>query len=145
MREDTLRLLERDFQRFPFLRAEPVPEEEVNGASDEVGVAFSPDYREFVKLFGGAIVGAFPIIGLRAAEPMGRRQSSVVVATQHFRDEEWPGADSWAVISIDQAGNPIGLAADGSIWISDHDFGQVQRIAGSFEEFLRKWCLKADA
>jgi hypothetical protein len=34
------------------------------------------------------------------------------------------------------------LDADGKVWISDHDFGGVQVIAKSFEEYLRKSCLK---
>ena len=50
--------------------------------------------------------------------------------------------EKWAVISMDHSGNPIGLDADGKIWISDHDAGAVQVIANNFESYLRNQCLK---
>lgn len=126
--------------RDPLLRAEAVPAEEIEAASEELGMPFSADYKDFVLRYGGALVGSSPIIGLRAAELMGALEGSVVKATQHFRKDGWPGVESWAVISIDPFGNPIGLAADDSVWLSDHDSHVIEKVAESFQDYLLR-CL----
>jgi hypothetical protein len=96
----------------------------------------------FIHRYGGAIVGPYRVFGLRNSEPMGNGEDSFLKVTKAFRQKGWPGVEKWAVISMDRGGNPIGLDADGKVWISDHDFGGVQVIAKSFEEYLRKSCLK---
>jgi sugar lactone lactonase YvrE len=73
---------------------------------------------------------------------MGRKEVSVFDLTREFRRQGGPGVNEWLVFSIDHAGNPIGLDKDGNVWICDHDAGVVQVIAKSFEEYLRKRCLK---
>jgi len=69
---------------------------------------------------------------------------SVVDLTNHFRKQQWPGAENWVVFSMDQGGNPIGLDADGRVWLSDRDCCQIVAICQTFEEFLRAYCLLAD-
>ncbi len=146
MREDTWERLEAKFRRFPDLRSHPpLPSsEEVEAASNEVGVRFSSDYASFVMRYGGAQVGPFPVFGLRRAPAMGEDgfEDSVVAATKFFRDQQWVGTEQWAVISMDLAGNPVGLADDGTVWKSDHDPGEVIQVCDSFEEFLRVRCLR---
>jgi hypothetical protein len=73
---------------------------------------------------------------------MARNEASVVEVTRRFRQKRWPGTDTWLVISIDHAGNPVGMDRAGKVWISDHDAGTVESIANSFEDYLRKRCLK---
>jgi hypothetical protein len=75
---------------------------------------------------------------------MGRGEGSALEVTDRYRRQGWRGVEDWLIISMDHAGNPIGLTRDGKIWISDHDFGQVTVIANSFEDYLRKQCLKLD-
>jgi hypothetical protein len=142
MSEDTWRALEREFGRFPMLRSDPVTEHEISAVESVLNGRFSPDYREFVMKYGGAIVGAFSIFGLRQPEAMGSPWS-VTDVTMRFRNDGWPGTDRWCVISTDGFGNPIGLASDGAIYISDHDSKQTYMIASTFEQFLKQ-CLVAE-
>jgi hypothetical protein len=144
MREDTWNALETMFARFPIMRTESVDVWEVDAASHKLGIPFASDYRDFVQRYGGAIVGPYPIFGVRRAEPMGRNEGSAVVVTRRFRQKRWPGTEAWVVFSIDHAGNPIGLDRGGRVWISDHDAGVLEVIANTFEEYLRKRCLKLE-
>ena len=91
------------------------------------------------------MVGPCPILGLRAAEVMDEAESSVVDVTLTYRNEGWPGCDEWYVVSVDHAGNPVGVARDGSVWLSDHDAGETARVADSFEGYLRDACLQMGA
>ena len=142
MRDQTWNAVEGMFARFPIMRAEGVDSMEIDEASQALGIPFAADYHEFICRYGGAIVGPYPIFGLRRAEPMAANEGSVVEVTRRFRQKRWPGTDAWVVFSIDHAGNPIGQDKDGKVWISDHDDGVVEVIAKSFEDYLRKRCLK---
>jgi len=141
MKTDTLEALEKKFSESPFLKGGTVPREEIDQAAGALSATLPPDYIEFVEKFGGGIVGPYPIFGLRKVNAMGRA-FSVVSITKDFRQQNWRGTENWVVVSEDHAGNPIGLAADGKVWISDHDFGQVTIVAESFEDYVRKKCLK---
>ena len=124
------------------MRAEEVQIVEIDAASNELGIPFAADYREFIRRYGGAIVGPYPVFGVRAAEPMGKDDASVTQVTRQFRHKRWPGTEDWAVFSLDHAGNPIGFDKDGKVWISDHDAGVLEVIAPNFEKYLRRRCLK---
>src|SRR2546426_5591475 len=142
MKDETWRALDETFADTPILRAEGVASDEIAAAELQVGVTLSADYKEFIHRYGGAIVGPYPVFGLRKAAPMGNGEESFIEVTRHFRRQRWPGVEQWAVISIDHAGNPIGLDANGKAWISDHDARAVQIIADNFEHYVRKRCLK---
>jgi SMI1-KNR4 cell-wall len=141
MRNQTWQALDNLFSKSPRLKAEGVERAEVIDAEREVGVKLAEDYKEFIRRYGGAMVKAFPIYGVRRATSMGNDETLVEV-TKDFRQQHWPGVENWAVISTDHSGNPIGLDAEGKIWISDHDARAIQLLASSFEEYLREWCLK---
>lgn len=136
----TWRSLEKLFEEFPFMHAEPVPSLEIAAAESLLGLEFDPSYKAFVQKYGGAIVGPYPIYGLRQAEPMDSELWSVDVVTLRFRKEGWPKTENWYVISSDHSGNPIGITQNGHVKMFDHDAGQVVEVAGSFEEYLKK-CL----
>lgn len=144
MTNETWQALEKLFTRSPILRADPADLEEINEAERKVGVSLSDDYKEFIHRYGGAVVGARRIFGVRRAEPMAPRMWSLVDVTSHYRTKRWPGVDRWAVISMDPGGNPIGLDATGQVWTFDHDFGggKVEVVAPDFEAFLK--CCLAD-
>ncbi|MBN9691163.1 MAG: SMI1/KNR4 family protein [Verrucomicrobia bacterium] len=144
MRSDTLEALENRFRESPFLKGGEVPRAEIDQAAAALGASLPPDYVEFVERFGGGIVGPYPIFGLRRVDAMGRT-FSVVDVTNELRKQNWPGTAGWIVVSEDHAGNPIGLAPDGKVWIADHDFGQVTVVAENFEHYLRKKCLKMES
>jgi hypothetical protein len=141
MRSKTWKVLDDMFSEAPILKAEAVSPAEVNDMEREVGVKLAEDYKEFIRRYGGAIVGPFPIYGLREVEPMGD-ESTLMEVTNFFRQQRWPGVEKWAVISMDHDGNPVGLDAQGKVWISDHDAGAIQLLAPNFEVYLRKWCLE---
>ena len=141
MRNEIWQALDDLFSRTPILKAEGVEPDEIATAEHEVGVALDEDYKEFVRRYGGAIVGPFPIFGLRKAVPMGKDEGSFVEITESFRQQRWPAVEKWAIISMDHSGNPVGLDDTGKVWISDHDARAVQVIAANFEEYLRKRCL----
>jgi hypothetical protein len=56
--------------------------------------------------------------------------------TARFRADKWEPTDEWAVVSMDLAGNPIGLTSEGEVWVSDHDSGETRKVATTFEEFV---------
>lgn len=101
---------------------------------------FVDDYRQFLSQYGGAIVGPYPVYGLARAEPMDGRLWSVVQVTQHFRKQSWPGTDRVYVISMDHAGNPIGIDEAGKVVSFDHDAGEMVEVASSFDRYLQR-CL----
>ena len=142
MRQDTWKAIEEMFERFPFMCAEPVELEEISAASDQLGIPFVEDYRDFVHRYGGAIVGPYRIYGLRRAEAMGENERSVVDVTLQFRRQQWPGTQKWIVFSTDHGGNPIGFDMTGVVWTFDHDSGREEITHDCFETYLRKRCLK---
>lgn len=140
MNDTTWILLDKKFSQFPILRGEEVPDNEIDVAGELLGVVIPSDYRDFVRRYGSAIVGPLPIFGLRPLEAMGDRWSVVDVNTR-YRSQEWRGVEEWLIISADHSGNPIGINRDGSVQVSDHDYGSIETLAGGFEEFLLKHCL----
>lgn len=136
MKTELLSALERSFSSFPQLVAVPVSDAEIAAAEQRLGCSFGEPYRAFVRRFGAAIVGDLPVLGLAKAEAMGRDEWSVVDVTEWFRRERWPGVDAWWIVSVDGAGNPIGVDESGRVWVSDHDAGGVFLLAASFEAFL---------
>ncbi len=143
MNSDTLDRLDQMFAESPMMRAEDVPtQDEVDAASHEIGIPFPEDYREFLLRYGGAMVGPYPVFGLRPVDVMDDDRWSVVDITGEIRSERLDGVSKWLVFSEDHAGNPIGMDADGKVWIYDHDFGGVAKLAEDFEEYVRTQCLK---
>ena len=107
---------------------------EIDAAEKHIGLKFAPDYREFLERYGGAMVGSLPVIGFRQAEVMG--PATVTVINDRFRAFGWEPTEEWVVISVDLAGNPIGITSQGEVWVSDHDFGETVMVAPTFEDFV---------
>lgn len=142
MMNEIMKLLQEALAEAPVLRADSLPTiEEIDKASHELGVPFVADYREFLLTFGGAMVGPYPIFGLRPVEVMGTDHWSVVDVTIQYRNDGVPGTEEWIVFSEDHAGNPVGIDADGKVWIHDHDFGGITLLSLTFEGYLRARCL----
>lgn len=135
MSPSTWERLETEFRQFPILRGQPASVEEISTAEAALGLSFPDEYRDFLLRYGAAIVGPYPIFGVRPVEPMGH-DWSVVGMNQRFRADRWAGVDEWLIISQDHAGNPMGVAPDGQVWISDH--GHLSVIAEDFETFILK-------
>ncbi len=136
MMERSWKAIEEDAASFPMMYGVGVGEAAVRAAETRLGVAFSMGYRRFRREIGGAMGGSDPVLGLAKAEGMGADQWSVVETTLRFRREGWSGVEAWYVISVDGAGNPVGVDSDGAVFVSDHHGGGILRLADSFEEFL---------
>ena len=136
MKASTWAQLEKQFEEFPFMKATPVSEEEVNSIEASLGVRFDSDYKQFVLKYGGAVVGPFPIYGLRQAGPMDEEFWSVYNVTMHYRKEHWPGTQDWYVVSSDHSDNPVGITPEGKVISYDHDYGEMVDVAESFEDYL---------
>lgn len=128
------------FASDPFMKAGAVDEAKVDAAQQALGVVFSKEYWQFLKRYGGALVGPLPVYGVARAEPMDEELWSVVTVTRHFRKQSWPGVEHWYVISMDHAGNPIGIDESGKVLTYDHDAGETIELAEDFERYLER-CL----
>jgi hypothetical protein len=142
MRQDTIKALENMLSDAPIMRADGVPSDmEIAEASNRLGIAFPITYIEFLRSFGGAMVGPYPVFGLRPVEVLENERWSVVDVTEATR-VSLDVAKAWVVFSEDHSGNPIGFDASGVVEIYDYDFGGISRIADDFEGYLRSQCLK---
>lgn len=141
MKKETVKAIERLIATYPFMGAVDVPnDDEILSASARLNAVFHDGYREFLSRFGGAIVGPYPIYGLRPVDAMDHNRWSVVTITESVR-ESIPETKDWVVISEDHAGNPIGFDPTGLIWTYDHDFGGAKIIARDFDAYLEESCL----
>ena len=145
MGSDTLQRLTDLFERYPDAWArEPVADDEIDIAETRLGIPFSAGFREFIACFGGGAAGSLPVAGLRRWAWAATAEWSVVELTERHRAEGWPGTEAWVVFSGDGFGNPFGLDADGRVWLSDHDSRECVCLEASFEDWLRRWALRAD-
>ncbi|MBO6939856.1 MAG: SMI1/KNR4 family protein [Deltaproteobacteria bacterium] len=123
------------FAAYPILAADSVSEAEVDALEQQLGVPLPKSYREFVLRFGGAMVGSQPVYGLRTSEVMGV-DDTIAAQTAFFRRTGWELPASAIVISDDGRGNPIWLADDGRVFLTDHDVGDQPLLATSFDAFV---------
>jgi hypothetical protein len=133
---ETIRRLDDLFGSAPVLCGGPASAGEISAAEQRVGAKFESGYRDFLERYGGAMVGSLPILGLRQAEVMADDCFSVADVTARFRADGWKPTEEWVVISMDLAGNPIGLTSGGEVWVSDHDAGEIRMVAPTFEDFV---------
>lgn len=145
MTPDTIERLDNLFAESSVMRADEVPtNDEVDSASQQVGIPFSEDYRQFLLRYGGAIVGPYPVFGLRGSDVMEEERWSVIDVTNEVRQSGIDGVSEWVIFSEDHSGNPIGMDANGKVLIFDHDFGGVAELASEFEGYIRTQCLKVE-
>jgi hypothetical protein len=132
-----LSALEVGFAEWPQSMGGAVPEQEIAETEAILGVAFPEQYRDFVARYGGAVVGAESIVGLRVPEFLVDLHPTVVEATR-FWHSELPETAGWLVFETDGGGNPIGFRLpDERVWTWDHDFGGLIEVASDFEGFVR--------
>jgi hypothetical protein len=142
MRQNTWDAINKMLERFPDLQAERVEFVEIEMAALELGVRFPVDYSEYLRRYGSAQLGHYPIFGPRRASPMGRIHGTVVEATRRFRRRAASRSEDWTIFSMDSAGNPVGIDGGGRVWVHNYGTGTTEAIAESFEAYLRLVCLK---
>lgn len=141
MQPSTLQKLDEMYDEFPGMRAEGVPQSEIDEVASELGIPFSSDYQEFLRLYGGGQIGSKSVAGLRRWEFAANTVWSITELTNRHRKQQYPGAERWAVFSDDGFGNPIGFDEHGRIWISDHNSYEFVCIEESFEDWILRWAL----
>lgn len=124
----------------PILVAGPVTNAEVNEIQVFAEFQLPKSYCEFVRRYGAAIVGPYPVFGCGASKAMGVMDASVIDVTKRFRADNWPNTDKALVVSTDHAGNAFTLEASGRVNCFDHDCGVSETIFDTFEGFL-EWCM----
>jgi hypothetical protein len=132
--------LDEFYKRHPVAVRGPVGETEVARLEEFAGFTLPPSYKSFVTRYGAAFVGSYPIYGVGHAYAMAKNEGSAQEATEYFRAQQWTGINNWLIISTNLSGSPIGLTSEGEVYISDHEFGVVERIAVSFDLFLSDVC-----
>jgi len=145
MTSDTWQKLEDIYSECPGMRAEGVPQDEIDAASVELGIPFPSDYQQFLRRHGGGHAGSLTVSGLRRWKLAGRDDWSVIALTRRYRDQKYPGSDRWVIFSDDGFGNPVGFDQFGHIWLSDHNSGEFVCLEDSFENWIRRWALGVDA
>ncbi len=141
MKKETWNLIEEFFADSPTLKAEPVSYKVIDEEFSQNSFTIPSDYREFIHRYGGAILGAYSVYGIGSCKLMGNDSDSVFKVTDSFKVQGWPGVEGWLVVSVDSAGNPVGMDTDGKIWVSDAVHGCIDELADSFEEYVLEWCL----
>jgi SMI1-KNR4 cell-wall len=141
VKSSTYDLLDAIFTETPIIKGSPVSLDEIRIAENELKVVFCKDYIEFVEKYGGAIVGPYPLYGLRYCEVMGDKWWSVVEVTKHFRAQQWPEVGMNYVVSMDHGGNPIWIESDETLKTFDHDAGDLFLVADNLESYILD-CLK---
>jgi len=141
MNQKTIQKLNKVYADFPFSKAtKPALIEDVKLLESNLGFDLPEDYKQFLSLYGAGSVGRNPIFGFGSSKDMGLSQGSAWDETLLHREQKWQGTENWLVFSVDRSGNPIGLDCNGAVWVSDHNYGSIDKLADSFEDYLWKWC-----
>jgi len=123
----------------PILFAPAASEAEIGCVEASLQSVFSMEYKEFLKIYGGAMPGPYPVFGINPIDLMDKRLNTVEIVTQYFRRQGWPKVDDGSVISCNHAGDPIILKNDGTVFMESHD-GFGDESWNSFDDFLI-WCI----
>lgn len=110
-----------------------IPATELRDRLRAIDLVPDASYEEFVGRWGGCFVGV-PVHAWDNASLLGRE--SCVELTTWARDAHGPLIDG-VVFGDDGSGNPMWIAADGTVRLVDHDrAGDVVRLAPDFRSLL---------
>jgi len=70
MNQNTITAIRRFFQETPILQGEPTASIEVEQVEAQLDTTFNSDYKQFIILFGGSMLGTRPIYGINNSEVM---------------------------------------------------------------------------
>ena len=111
----------------------PIPADELHAQLLALDMVPDTDFTEFVGRWGGCFVGV-SVHAWDNAEILGRE--TCIELTVRAR-ETYGALIDGVVFADDGSGNPIWIAADGSVCLVDHDNGNaVVRLAASFRAML---------
>lgn len=114
-------------------RGRPVPADELHSRLQALGVVPDKDFTEFVGRWGGCFVGVSVHVWDNA-KLIG--SETCIELTVRAREAHGALVDG-VVFADDGSGNPIWIAADGSVRLADHNNGNtVVSLAPSFRVLL---------
>jgi hypothetical protein len=121
----------------------PTSEEEIKSAERELGVQFSPEYREFLAKYGAARIAGYQIAGLTHQDPdQPPLWDSVIQATRSLRDRHGKVGDYDDLIAISGDGMDITFylrtKGDASGTVLALGPGVEKEVAGTFSEFISR-------
>ncbi|WFR73852.1 SMI1/KNR4 family protein [Prescottella defluvii] len=112
---------------------QPIPSDELRDRLGDAGLVPDEDYAEFVGRWGGCFVGV-PVHAWNNASILGRESCIELTA---WAREAYGSLIDGVVIADDGSGNPIWIAADGTVRLVDHDNGNtVVQLAPDFGTLL---------
>jgi hypothetical protein len=135
MKHSTIEKINDFFTKNPIAKGEPSSPEEIANAENELEIKFDKDYIFFLLNYGGSMIKAKEIYGFQNSELMG--DDNVINLTKSYRQNESENKD-WLIIGTDYAGNPIGINKDGKVLMQDYDFGGLNVLGDSFEDYILK-------
>ena len=90
------------------MRSACATEEDVHALQQALpGLPFPAYFTEFLRRYGGAMVGSLPMFGVTPSQVMGIGET-LVERNRIFREDERAGIDHCLVIFADGFGNPLG-------------------------------------
>ena len=135
MEKSTIEKINDFFANNMIAKGTPSNLEEIVHAEKELGIQFDKDYVYFLLNYGGTLIKNKEIYGLHNSELMG--EDSIISLTKRFREEESEHLD-WLIIGTDYAGNPIGISKEGKVLLQDYDYGELNVLSESFEDYILK-------
>ena len=140
MEQKLIKRLQMFFDRHPSLRGNPANVEQIADAERKLNVRIDEEYKEFIKLFGGAYAG-LAIHAFENGESMGKE--TIIELTRQarklFNDTElFPEINKSLVIADDGSGNPIAIEPDGSVVLFDCDTEEKRVVGSSFQYLIEQ-------
>ena len=112
-------------------------EQEILDAEGILGFQLPDDYKYFLSMFGGGMIGSNPVIGLGSTKDMSIHEADMHAAMS-FYYEPWMGSKV-LVISVDGLGNTWLLSCSG-VGFADHEEQRVNHKYSTFSQWLEQHC-----
>ncbi len=114
----------------------PIPADELHARLHALDIVPDKDFSEFVGRWGGGCFVGVSVHAWDNAELIGRE--TCIELTIGARDAYGASSTGWCSLTTGR-GNPIWIAADGSVCLVDHDNANtVVRLAASFRTLLEE-------
>ena len=135
METSTIDKINNFFEKNPIAKGTPSTQNEIINAEKELAIKFDDDYIFFLLNYGGSMIKAKEIYGFNNSELMG--EDNIIELTKSYRQNEGSNLD-WLIIGTDYSGNSIGINKEGNVVVYDHDFGELNVLGNTFEDYILK-------
>lgn len=133
MKAELIKRINHYLNKFELFRPQSNSDKDIKQAEEKLNVVFDPDYKQFIKLFGGCYVGV-DVYGIKNSNDL--EDKSIIDLTEEYKKSGWNIPKGSYVISFDSSGNPIMINNSGEIILFDHDNFSLIKLADSFEKLI---------